>query len=417
MAAAVYFFHSYITLSLSHLLALVVLPVLLVKSDNEKIHAVSVGTACIFLVVGGFLGLKSVLFIGFVCSVVSLLPLFGYRGGFLFFTAILLFSPIWYWFDLNISFNLRLMLTDMAGYILKSTDSSYQIDGNWIKTPHDEFAVEKACAGLNMLKYALLVGLLMLAIRAKQTKKIWRNSAVFTFLAVIFLLSLLSNLMRILFLVIIPLPPDSLGHEAIGLLYLLTVVLLPSYLLIWKFPFLFLKEYNNEAQVTKAKTPILLPIILCVIFISSGFATLSHKNDVIYTNELQQRWADYAYEGTVNGVHKFTKPGFLVWVKPLEDFYSAEHSPLGCWRGSGYTFEEAKLGEIHGEFYPRGQLRSETGNLHTAWWFESQNHITGDAFSWRKEALLHGEKFYLVNVTATDHGELEKEITDLWNLN
>jgi exosortase N len=416
LSAAYYFFNSYFPLSWTHLLALFVLPFLLDKRESNKQNRVGLILAIICFMVAAWLGLKSLLFLGFILALIHLLKYAGYTGGTLFFIGVVLFSPIWYWFDLNISFNLRLMLTEWAGAFLGN--SGYTIHGNLIKGPRGEFTVEKACAGLNMLKYALLAGLLMLSLGAKQANKSVRNSAPFTFLGIIFLLSLLSNLARILFLVIIPQGPESLGHHMIGLLYLLGLVIAPSFLLIYKFSHLFLTDKKVSVELkNKPKSQSIFVGLLLLCFVASGLLAINHTYKPATDQSFLDRWNGFKHEGMVNGVHKFTRPGYLVWVKPLEGFYSAEHSPLACWRGSGYNFNESGLNEVNGNSYPHGTLQSENNTLYTAWWFESEKSMTGDIFAWRKEALLKGESFYLVNVTTDSPEKLDEMVEILWKKN
>lgn len=412
--SGVFIFSKYIQVSVPHILALIILPLLISKKQNVSKSLWVFIPAILCFAISAWLGVKSILFLGYICSLIALLPYLGLSGGMVLFFGILLFSPIWNWFDLNISFSLRLMLTDWAGHILKIANTGYTIEGNWIKGPQGEFSVEKACAGLNMLKYALLGGLLILSLHAKSLHKDIRKTAPFSFLGIIFILSLFSNLCRILFLVIIPLAPETLGHEIIGLLYIGLMVLLPAYLMLKKFPHFFLTEKKFTAENNNPQRYYVMPILLLCVFIFSGFVTLSHQQKTNITPALLNRWNGFDYQGTIKGVHKFTKPHFLIWIKPLDGFYSAEHSPLGCWSGSGFTFKETKLGQIYGEFYPQGILESESDTLYTAWWFESESVKTGDALGWRKESLLRNEDFNLVNITSDDPKKLEEAIQELW---
>lgn len=412
--SGIFFFYRYIQPTIAHLLAVIVLPLLTTKQDNRTTGFLIFIPALLCFLVSGWLGLKSLLFLGYIFCVIGLLPYLGLRAGILLFFGIILFSPIWRWFDLNISFALRLMLTDWAGYLLKGFNTGYTIDGNWIKGPRGEFSVEAACAGLNMLKYALLGGLLMLSLRAKNIRQSVRASAPFSFLAIIFILSIFSNLCRILFLVFMPLAPETLAHEMIGLLYIFMMVLLPVYFVLWKFPHLFFTKKSPPAITNLDQGYLTLPVIVLSAFLFSGFAVLNHTPATHLSHTLVKRWEKFEYQGTIKGVHKFSKPHFLVWIKPLEGFYSAEHSPLGCWTGSGYIFKETQLGKINGEFYPRGMLQSEGDILYTAWWFESETTKTGDALAWRKEALWRNETFYLVNITSDRPEKLQEAIDELW---
>ena len=114
-----------------------------------------------------------------------------------------------------------------------------------------------------------------------------------------------------------------------------------------------------------------------------------------------------------NGIVKLENEGCLVYVKPLAGFYSAEHSPLICWQGSGYVFSQTATRTLAGTEIYWGILKKDKDKIYTAWWFDNGNFRTIHPLDWRLNTLKKGVPFSLVNVNATSEAGLLESVTNI----
>jgi len=87
-----------------------------------------------------------------------------------------------------------------------------------------------------------------------------------------------------------------------------------------------------------------------------------------------------------------------------------EHTPLLCWKGSGYKFKSIKEIIINGNKIYSGQLIKPGSQLYTAWWYYNGEIQTIDQLDWRIRMIKGEEKFCLINVTAKDEISLNKNL-------
>jgi exosortase N len=116
------------------------------------------------------------------------------------------------------------------------------------------------------------------------------------------------------------------------------------------------------------------------------------------------------YERTLlsTGVQKFENKEALIYIKPLH-FYSAEHNPMICWRGSGYEFKRINKEELQGKEIYTGVLEKGKDKIYTAWWFDNGNCKTIAHTVWRWKSLKGEPEFVLININATTEKELKEK--------
>ena len=69
------------------------------------------------------------------------------------------------------------------------------------------------------------------------------------------------------------------------------------------------------------------------------------------------------------GITKLLSDDLLIYVKPIPEFFTSEHTPLLCWKGSGYSFKNVdKVFFGRHQFY-QGILIKGVDILYTAWWY------------------------------------------------
>ena len=107
----------------------------------------------------------------------------------------------------------------------------------------------------------------------------------------------------------------------------------------------------------------------------------------------------------------------LVYVKPIPEFFTGEHTPLLCWKGSGYEFRSIKKTLVAGREIYVGQMEKQGEKLFTAWWYANGKTLTIDQWEWRLRMLKGEEKFCLINVTSKNEKSLTENVTSIFESN
>ena len=113
-----------------------------------------------------------------------------------------------------------------------------------------------------------------------------------------------------------------------------------------------------------------------------------------------------------DGITKFENDGFLIYVKPVR-FYAAEHSPMICWTGSGYSFQSIRKEVLHGKEIYTGILKNGPDKLYTAWWFDRGGCKTASQLEWRLQAAKTNQPFNLINISAATPEALRTKTNEL----
>ena len=113
-----------------------------------------------------------------------------------------------------------------------------------------------------------------------------------------------------------------------------------------------------------------------------------------------------------NGITQFRSSKALIYAKPIPAFYSSEHSPYTCWKGSGYQFKSIREEMIAGHLIYFGTLQKGKDELQTAWWFSNNEHNTISQLDWRWRVLQGEPDFQLINVTASNKNNLNAAIQE-----
>jgi exosortase N len=321
-----------------------------------------------------------------------------------------LICPAFKYFNNIFGFSIRLQLSEIAGKILNAAGYKVTVAGNVMILNNCEFSVDPACVGLKMLAMTLLAGLLMIAFFERK------NSRNFSFLAMTLVsislvaLNVISNLFRIVLLVIFRILPENPAHDIVGIVCLIIYVLIPAYFII-KF---MAKRPKREAEIEKStnhKSRLIINIFLLTAVIAAGF-----KIEVLSPSDSKTisvcNISGYTKSILSNDVVKLEKPGTLIYIKSTRTFYGAEHNPMICWKGSGYEFKHIVCKNICGREVYTGTLQKGKDLIYAAWWFDNGKYQTIDQLDWRWKAFK-GENFYLINVNVEKESSLEKEVKEL----
>jgi exosortase N len=337
---------------------------------------------------------------------------------------LLTISPVFNYFTDVFSFDLRLKITAFAVEILKkiTTDnrmkdpsvsepisSDFQAIGNIIRLPNgEEWQIDAACMGLNMLGIGLILTYFFIGFFSKKIEKLPTNQGVLILIIAALILNLLSNLMRIIAVVLLHIPPETIGHELIGLLSFLIYSIVPIYFLIkMSTPYsLFFKEKitNNKVflkPINALKTrDLLIQIVLFILFISRAIYLDVYKKTPSNLVLPASITANFNVQNLTDGVTQLKNDSTLIYLKNLPHGFTTEHSPMICWRGSGYEFQKIERTMIGKTPVYIGILQRDTDQIHAVWWFESDSFATSDQIAWRYRAFTEGASFRLVNVNA-----------------
>jgi exosortase N len=411
-------FRNFLRLDATFLLGVAILPTLLLAREEKSRNS------ALLLIVFTLISFLSTSYTLFYFSIIgSLLWFYSHQiGKISALPALLLLtiSPIFNYFTDVFSFDLRLKITTLAVEILKKMDPSvskpilsnfaptFQAVGNIIRLPNgDEWQIDTACMGLNMLSVGLILTYFFIGFFAKKIGLLPTNRGVFVLVLAAFCFNLLSNLTRIIGVVSLKIPPKTVGHEVIGLLSFLIYGVVPMYFLIkYSTHFsIFFKDkiaenaFENGKNQVNSRKLIISTIVFMILTSRAIYLDFNKKSpgNLILPTAIT---ADFEVKNLDNGVTQLRNDTTLIYLKNLPHSFTTEHSPMICWRGSGYEFqkiEHAQIGEIPVYI---GILQRDTDQIHAVWWFESDNLATNDQIEWRFRAYTEGSYFRLVNVNA-----------------
>lgn len=319
--------------------------------------------------------------------------------------ALLLLSPVLRYGMTLFGFPIRLTLSTWAGELLRLARFGVKTVGNSLIYNGVEMAVDPACMGLQLTGASLLVAVGWIVWSERQAHKRVPLVWVLVYGLVAFGLTVLCNLFRIILLVLFHIAPTDPLHEGVGLVCVAVYAWLPLLVLARR----LVKQFGQTDWPVSTQTSRLAGGMgVTLLSLGIWISWLTGRPTTI--PPVQNEHAGYECKVLANGYLQCSRPGVLMYEKPLPDWWSAEHSPTACWTGSGY--ELRRIREIRGnrpayvaELHRNGQT------LYTAWWFSNGRYQTTSQvdFRWRMaQASLHAGTpvFRLVNITAGSWTEL-----------
>jgi len=407
----------YMRFDFNQILFLMAIPFVLKKHGSRG--SMRYGIAAVFLMMlYAFVPLSTLFFFAFICSLffmyeynygkLDLLPLF----------LLIVVSPVALFLSEIVGFEIRLWLTKIASYGLQFLNPGYSHSGNIITLGANEFRVDSECMGLKMITLSLFSALIFLSFRQFQTKKSFRLDLIAVTLASAFMLVVISNLFRIVIITLFESPPGSLSHELIGLMCFSFYVLLPLWYLVKKLP-MQNKSSNPSLEVTDFKAGYVVLIVLLI----GSFSYFKFTTEPVISNtepthfSLQEIGSDYSVSMEEHNVAKLTNEDYLIYIKPAASFYSAEHTPIICWKGSGYSLDKEEIIQTSTQKVFYGQLKKDEEVLFTSWWYDSGSKKTISQYDWRFDNLTSGSDYHLINVISHSKESVLKKTEELMNRN
>ncbi|WAC10197.1 exosortase N [Dyadobacter pollutisoli] len=331
----------------------------------------------------------------------------------LVFWLLLIISPLFKYLSEIFTFPIRLQLSKWAGLLLQTAHFPATVTGNIIQVNGSDFSVDPACMGLQMTGFSLLAGIFLLVHFQKSTGKElpWYLSTLV--IAILFGFNIVSNLLRIVVLVVFSIGPENILHDVVGILCLVLYVWLPASFFVKYFFRFFAQPVMEQIFVKQPGKPTTLAFNF-IILAGCCFVIFQNKKINIGETKINAFGHSEKYDSSQlsNGASRFKSEKSLVYLKPIPAFYSTDHSPYTCWKGSGYEFANIREENFAGRRIYFGTLKKGNDVLHTAWWFSNNNHITISQIDWRWKVIRGEPGFQLVNVTAGDQKDLKQAISE-----
>ncbi|MET0391558.1 MAG: exosortase N [Chitinophagaceae bacterium] len=330
-----------------------------------------------------------------------------------FFTMALM-SPVFQYLTNTFSFPIRLALTKLAGHVFNLAGIATIARGNLIIRDGQEFSVDPGCMGLSMMEASLLLGVMLVAFFQHQYRRRLRGAGLLLYFTLVVLLNIIANLFRILVLVHFSILPATLSHEVTGLVCLLLYVFIPA---------VFLSRWLvRRARPWPAAIPVVVPATpkkllppVALLAAVAGLAVYVARTDTHRRIDLSavQQTSGYTATHAAQGVVKLEDGKSLVYIKYIRGFYDTDHTPITCWKGSGYAFEQVQQEHIGGHAIYTALLVSGGEKLYSAWWYSNGTSILTGQLAWRWDMLRSRSNYALVNVTCASRQDLDKAISKI----
>lgn len=393
------------------LLGLALLPVVFFYNDRQRFNYAYVCGFIFFAIIAFHYGVRIFYFFTLAFFILFLIELFIGKVNKLMLFLLVFMSPFFQQITVIIGFPIRLKLSAWAGEILSKIGYDVHVEGNMMMLNGSSFTVDEACMGLNMLVFSMLMGVFALAYQYRIRKVRLSFSKVMMFFVGVFCLDIICNLVRIMILVMFKISPENPMHEIAGLLCFCVYVIIPIY---------FISQYGilkagkpvacetGTLRVERIHKSVLLLLSILILFL--GIHIHHKKSQAPIIEYATVTLAGFQANNMNNGITKLYNEQALVYVKPIPEFFTSEHTPLLCWNGSGYHFEGVRKTIVEGHEIYIGQLAKSKHSLYTAWWYSNGSVQTVNQFDWRMRMLKGEKRFCLINVTANDEAVLHENL-------
>jgi exosortase N len=401
--------------SVNFILGLMALPFVLQIQGREK-RSYRFGWIVLVCVILCFLiPVSTILYFTICFALFFLMEYFYGRVNLLAVLTVVLMSPVFQYFINTFSFPLRLELTKLAGTLFNMVGTEAAVKGNVIIHQGNEFSVDPGCMGLKMMETSLLLGVMLIGFYQKRFQRRLTNRKLLFYLGTIVLLNIIANLIRIILLVQFSVLPGTFSHELAGIVCLIVYVFLPA---VWLASLISKRSpaQNNitvQFDTVSQKTILLHLLILSCISLLAVRVSNTDTYKMPNVSMLNQK-KDFLVTEYAPGILKLQDTKTLVYIKYIRGFYDTDHSPMICWKGSGYVFEKIQLEKIGNKEIYTGMLVNGTEKLYSAWWYGNGHSSTVSQFEWRWDMLKGEKKYAVINVTCSDRVELEEQIKKMF---
>ncbi len=387
--------------------------------------------AILLALISWLVPVRTFLYFSICCSILFFIESYWSKCGVLPLVVMIIISPLFQYFFTVFTFPLKLQLTGWAVQLLSVLNDNVTALGNIIVIKGGHFRVDDECMGISMTGIGMLTGVTLLVYYKKITGRGLSWLVIAIALLFLFILLVVANLIRIVLLAQFQLPPQTVMHEVTGLICFIVYFLLPALAItrLW-----IKKVKKQEAHVNKTSIPAiaknnggevlykkvskkfywLLHTLLLVVTACSVINLAQYNTGKKNTEQATPAVAGFTATAVNSDILKLQNRNALVYIKRIENFYTIEHSPMICWQGSGYRFENITHETINGVTAYFGMLQQGKTTLYTAWWFDNGSYKTTAQLAWRWKMLKENKNFAIVNVTAANRNELLAVLKDIY---
>jgi exosortase N len=268
--------------------------------------------------------------------------------------------------------------------------------------------------GLKMVLLSLFITLIFLSYQQQQKNTHTHAFIIILFLMISYLLTIISNLTRIILITIFESHPETLSHEFIGILCFITYTVIPLWFLVKLIP---IHSIKKKSQIG---TTFNYTIFKSLIMVLLSLFTLYRFTDIGSKEKIQPEFVslhyfseDFSSSLEDHNVIKLTNEDYLIYVKQAPNFYAADHSPIICWKGSGYEVTKEQIITTANAKVYFSELKKNQDVLYSTWWYDSGNDKTILQHKWRFNNLVNGDRYHLINVVSNNKNDLLKKTNTL----
>ncbi len=308
------------------------------------------------------------------------------------------------------SFPIRVQLGAWAAQAFSLLGMPVEAQGNVVVFDGQPFSIDPACMGLHLLMTTMVLGIFIMAMREHQTQRRASAGAMMGGFALLLVLAVVANFVRILALILFRILPTDPMHDVLGLLSLGVYALLPFYVA-WRW---WTARYAAPIPSVHLEHPVgpspwqyLMPSLVLLLALAAVGWQFRQPAPIAPVDLSTFQIQGYEARTTELGVYQLSKTAALVYIKPPVRAFQGGHDPRICWQGSGYTFTHIRTRTVAGHTIYQATLELADDRLHTAWWYDNGTLKTINEWQWRRATLLGDAPFRLVNVTTDDPARLE----------
>ena len=320
---------------------------------------------------------------------------FGFMG-YLPLALLIAMSPALYYVVNIFSFPIRLWFSECTATLLSMAGISVQNKGSYFTLANGfSFYVDEACVGLKMMGTGCLGAVLILAHRERLKGAFYSLWQLVPMVLLLLFLLLLTNLLRMMALVMFQSAPHTISHEVIGVASLVVYTFLPWHFISLRFEPKALMQ-QKEVGERKISYALWLAMMLGALIFAGWQVIAIFRED---KDLAQMEWKGYEKKMEAEGVVQLSNDSVLIYIKPRMRPFEGGHPPQICWRASGYNLKEFRTTTIGTLPVMMGCLEKEGQRQYTAWWYDNGQTQTNSEWAWRLDVV---GGYRVVNVNARD---------------
>lgn len=401
------FINDYLRLSMLQIGAMIAYVVLAPIQTTKKANNYVLVFSLVAILLYWHTQITTLLYLSSLILSIEFLSIFFGRLSINAYVMALLCSPIFTMVSSIIGFPLRLKLTYWSSEILNLCIQNCSAEGNQLVINQQPFIIDEACAGLHMLLAGFVFAVLLVEHFKKKHQQTLSMLALFSFYGFVLISIITNNIIRICMLVLFKIFPENSMHYGIGIIGFIVYTMIPTYFVL-KYLFKKFGKDINTKQTTTSNIQQKVSYALFITIITIGtYTMIFEQNKMQPVADLPiQYLSHYEKENLDYDIVKYKNNNELIYVKPMPYFFSSEHNPLYCWKGSGYKMKQFKKHILGSNTIFIGDIVKNNSTIHTAWFYSNGKICTTEQLEWRWKSFIHQEPFYLISVSSSSKTSL-----------